>query len=516
MSIDFDVDEWELYDSLVSMNEEVAKIIEKREAVELPKAALNWIEGVTKYSVYNDYPAAMSYFVTLGQILKDSVRVAVLGTPLDIRIHFCWIQTARTGKTTMFDFLQPTWTLLFSLVNDYPMSPQFEEITGKRVRGRLSGLNMFTLENPDAFTDQALLGTIKTNQLNERWQAGENNPVDENGDPERQFIDITVNGALYGSGFIAFDEFEHSGIFKDSQHKQDTVMMFQKFMNKLDSDTHLIKKRLTDWKEPLIVDCQRSLWATTLPPQGLEAVILTKGVFQRMWLYVREIPPSLKAKMEDIYLDSFGIIRDTEEDDIDFEKYANQLYDTYLWVQKRLQETGDKRTITVFQKEALNRLKVVNKGMRRHMDNYEGVQMYEALDSFRMNTINNMGIAATLCAISEKSPVVTARHIDQAKILTDSSFDSITDWFSMKLKGGDTRTQSKKVEHIVISCYEETKKKSNATDGWVTKTSVIQTYLKKTKKARATFYRLWAKAEHLFEVEKRDKKVYMRRATNDE
>tara|TARA_R100001230_G_scaffold25139_1_gene18941 strand:- start:1116 stop:1568 length:453 start_codon:yes stop_codon:yes gene_type:complete len=150
------------------------------------------------------------------------------------------------------------------------------------------------------------------------------------------------------------------------------------------------------------------------------------------------------------------------------------------------------------------------------MDNYEGVQMYEALDSFRMNTINNMGIAATLCAISEKSPVVTARHVDQAKILTDSSFDSITDWFSMKLKGGDTRTQSKKVEHIVISCYEETKKKSNATDGWVTKTSVIQTYLKKTKKARATFYRLWAKAEHLFEVEKRDKKVYMRRATTDE
>lgn len=515
MSIDFDVDEWELYDSLVSMNEEVARIIEKREAVELPKATQDWVKGVTKYSVYNDYPAAMSYFVTLGQILKDCVRVAVLGTPLDTRIHFCWIQTARTGKTTMFDFLQPTWEHLFTRINEYPMSPVFEEITNKRPRGPLTDVNKFTLENPDAFTDQALVGTIKLNQPNDRYTEGEE-VLDENGDPEPEFKDKIINGALFGSGFIAFDEFEHSGIFKDSQHKQDTVMMFQKFMNKLDSDTHLIKKRLTEWSDPLVLDCQRSLWATTLPPQGLEAVILTKGVFQRMWLYVREIPPSLKAKMEDIYLDSFGIIRDTEEDALDFEKYADQLYDIYLWVQRRLQETGDKRAITVFQKEALNRLKVVNKGMRRHMDNYEGVQMYEALDSFRMNTINNMGIAATLCAISEKSSVVTARHVDQAKILTDSSFDSITDWFSMKLKGGDTRTQSKKVENIVISCYEETKKKSNATDGWVTKTSVIQTYLKKTKKARATFYRLWSKAEHLFEIEKRDKKVYMRRATNDE
>jgi hypothetical protein len=133
-----------------------------------------------------------------------------------------------------------------------------------------------------------------------------------------------------------------------------------------------------------------------------------------------------------------------------------------------------------------------------------------------MNTINNMGIAATLCAISERSPVVTARHVDQAKILTDRSFESITDWFSMKLKGGDTRTQSKRVENIVIACYEETKKAAKVTDGWVTKTSVIQTYLKTTKKARATFYRLWSNAEHLFETKKKDKKVYMRRANNNE
>ena len=45
--------------------------------------------------------------------------------------------------------------------------------------------------------------------------------LDVNDDLIPEFIDITVNGALFGSGIIAFDEFEHSGIFKESQHKQD-------------------------------------------------------------------------------------------------------------------------------------------------------------------------------------------------------------------------------------------------------------------------------------------------------
>ena len=84
---------------------------------------------------------------------------------------------------------------------------------------------------------------------------------------------------------------------KESQHKQETVMLFQKFMNRLDYETHLIRKRLTESGRDLVVDSQRSLWATTLPPEGLEKVILTKGVFQRMWLYVREVPESLKIQM---------------------------------------------------------------------------------------------------------------------------------------------------------------------------------------------------------------------------
>ena len=51
-----------------------------------------------------------------------------------------------------------------------------------------------------------------------------------------------------------------------------------------------------------------------------------------------------------------------------------------------------------------------------------------------MNMINNICIAAALCAVSERSKVITAKHINQGRQLTDESFDSITGWFTDKLK----------------------------------------------------------------------------------
>ena len=292
---DLDVEEWELYSALQEMSTADDEK-EIRNEVTMPKVVERWTEVVGQFSLHNEYPAQMAFFTTLGQILKDKLRVPVGRLSLDPRIHFCWIQTARSGKTTMFDFLSPVWAKTFEMINEHPV---------KNNKGPLVDVAKFTLENPDAFTDQALLGTIKKDQPNPQYattgtrEERQAANVDTDGNPIPELIDQNINGALFGSGIIAFDEFEHSGIFKETQHKQDTVMMFQKFMNRLDSDTHLIKKRLTEWGKDLVVDCQRSLWATTLPPQGLEKVILTKGVFQRMWLYVREVPETLKCKWKE-------------------------------------------------------------------------------------------------------------------------------------------------------------------------------------------------------------------------
>jgi hypothetical protein len=503
MAEDLEVDEWDLYEALEKM--QVGDIeTERRSAVTMPKAVERWTDVVTQFSLYNDYPAQMAFFVTLGQILKDKLRVPVGRLSLDPRIHYCWIQTARSGKTTMFDFLSPVWDKTFTLVNEHPL---------KGEKGPLNGVNEFTLQNPDAFTDQALLGTIKTGQPNPQYATNgtreerEAANVDVDGNPIPELIDININGALFGSGIIAFDEFEHSGIFKETQHKQDTVMMFQKFMNRLDSDTHLIKKRLTEWGKDLVVDCQRSLWATTLPPQGLEKVILTKGVFQRMWLYVREVPESLKMQMEEEYLDMVGnIVEDENGSDAFTVEFSEMLYDIYCWADARYKETGDKRTITTFTPDAQKRLKTVWRGMRKYMEGFPD-HIYAALNTFLMNTINNMCNAAALCACAEKSDKITARHIDQARVLTDQSFDSITTWFSDKLKKSPKRMAEKGREQMIAKVYQTASKK----DGWVSKTELVNNYMKMTKKSRPTFYREWNNVEHLFENKKMNNRVYIRR-----
>ena len=502
MGQDYDIDAWEIYDKLDAIRKDEVYTTLRSESVTLPDDVKRWVDVVGQYSLHNEYPATMGYFVTIGQILKDSVRIPIGRLALDPRIHFCWIQSARSGKTTMFDFLMPVWNRLFELTNTHPTRL-------REPRLPLRGVKEFNLQNPDSFTDQALLGTLKVNQPNPDYDRGQANEEDYN-IPE--VTDIPIYGSLFGSGIIAFDEFEHSGIFKESQHKSETVMLFQKFMNRLDSDTHLIKKRLTEWGKDLIVDSQRSLWATTLPPEGLERVILTKGVFQRMWLYVREVPESLKQKMEEEYISNIGMIIDGDENANSqyTEEFAEMLYSTYRWVQNRLEQVnGDRRKVVVWSPDAQKKLMVVHRGMRKYMEGIED-QVFEALNTFLMNIINNISIAAALCAISERTHIIQPRHIDMGRQLTDASFDSITTWFSDKLKASPKRRISNQTESIYRTVYNSCKKvRIDGENGWVLKTTLVHSYAKHLGCATSKFYRTWPDVKHLFD-EKRNKKSYVK------
>ncbi len=501
MAKDLDVDEWELYEAMAKVTDDSSLEVIRSRKIELPKDVIRWRNVVGEFSLYNEYSASMSYFVSLGQILKDTVRVPIGRLALDPRIHYCWIQTSRSGKTTMFDFLSPVWERTFELINSYPTT---------RNNLPLSGVRQFTLNNPDSFTDQALLGTMKMNVPNPDYNRQEAREDPEYDTPE--FEDKTIYGSLYGSGIIAFDEFEHSGIFKESQHKQETVMLFQKFMNRLDSKSHLIKKRLTEWGKDLVVDSQRSLWATTLPPEGFEKVILTKGVFQRMWLYVRDVPESLRAQMEEDYIDMVGEIMEDEQGSARYhEEFSEMLYNSYRWVQERLEAVdGDKRKVVEWTEDGQKALKNVWRGMKKYMNTFDD-SIYEALNTFLMNMINNICIAAALCAVSERSPKITAKHIKQGRQLTDESFDSITSWFTEKLKKRPKRFSDKNNEKMYIAAYNSTnpKVKVNGTNGWVDKKLMIESFRKNEQCGRNKFYRHWQSVKHIFE-EVRKSQTYVK------
>ena len=432
MAEDIEIDEWEMYDALAKIKTDDSLAVVRSKKTELPKNVIRWKEIVGEFSLYNDYAAIMSYYVSLGQILKDMVRIPIGRLSLDPRIHFCWIQTSRSGKTTMFDFLAPVWAETFELINKHPTTKDSPTTP-------LAGVKEFTLNNPDSFTDQALLGTLKINVPNPDYNRGEARNDDDYDVPE--FIDTTIYGSLYGSGLIAFDEFEHSGIFKETQ-----------------------------------------------------------------------VPESLKSKMEEDYIAMVGEIIEDDDGAAPYqEEFAEMLYSSYRWVEQRLEEEGgDPRKVVVFSSDAQKRLKTVWKGMRKYMISFDN-QIYEALNTFLMNMINNICIAAALCAISERSKVITAAHINQGRQLTDESFDSITGWFTDKLKKRPKRIADKNNERMYVTAYNLTnpKTRQSGTDGWVDKKLMIETFRKQEQCGRNKFYRHWQSVSHLFE-ELRTSKTYVK------
>ena len=125
--------------------------------------------------------------------------------------------------------------------------------------------------------------------------------------------------------------------------------------------------------------------------------------------------------------------------------------------------------------------------------------------------INNICIAAALCAISERSKVITARHINQGRQLTDESFDSITSWFTDKLKKRPKRLADKNNEKMYVAAYNSTNPKVNVNgiSGWVDKRLMIESFRKNEACGRNKFYRCWQSVQHLFE-EVRTNKTYVK------
>jgi len=276
---------------------------------------------------------------------------------------------------------------------------------------------------------------------------------------------------------------------------------------------------LTNFGRDLIVDSQRSLWATTLPPEGLERVILTKGVFQRMWLYVREIPESLRSQMEEDYLDMIGeIIEDDSGAATYQEEFAEMLYSSYKWVQERLEKVdGDKRKVVVMTPDAKKAIKIVWSSMKQYMNNMDD-NIYAAINTFFMNMINNICIAASLCAITERSPHITAKHINQGRKLTDESFDSIVGWFEEKLKKRPKRMSDKNNEKMFINAYNTTQPKTtiDGTEGWVDKRLMIESFRKNEQCGRNKFYRHWESVKHLFSEVRKTKTFVKLKVKEDE
>ena len=132
------------YDSF----EEDARIV--REA--LPYVVREFERSAVEVSHRNGIPASICYYTLVGQICKDFIRIPSGRNIEDSRIHFCWVQTSGTGKSTLWNFVGEVAKETFKLINQQNQHPPFIDSNGTPMT------RTFDVFGVTDYTDSVLIG----------------------------------------------------------------------------------------------------------------------------------------------------------------------------------------------------------------------------------------------------------------------------------------------------------------------------------------------------------------------
>ena len=477
----------DLYYSGLSVEEQT----KGEEQLQLPAVWREYIKSATEVSRYNEVPAALTFAVLLGQLAKDMVLIPGRKRREDTRVHFLWIQTSGTGKSEMWNFFGPVSTLVFDMVN-------------ATYGDNLSADNKkpFNIMDVDDVTDAGLIGSMDVEDVMIEQ---------ENGPPIRTKVPIKKDGVMEGQGLCAYDEFEYSGVFKQSQHKENVILYMNRAMNSKWGKNFIIKKKLKDG-EIIICDCQRSFYATTYIPTGLSKVIAEKGVLQRMLIFIWEVPQEIQDEIRDGIIDDVGIFEDGE---IDINRFANNFLVIYDTLRKRYQDVNENPVDTVrFSKEFNEALRNEFKIMKRHVM-HSRPEVLDIAGNFITRLLGTLTKLSVLCCIAEapsitdesKRFIVTPTNARQASTLVRQCYKSLVSWLDSALKVQHRRMEELAGVNDFIDAYLTCKTDK---DAWVNKSVLLAKVREKTSKGQSTIYRQWQKVEGNFDTKKNGNKMYLK------
>jgi len=207
----------------------------------------DYINVFGNVSYFNEMAGLLSFFYVQGQVVVDFIRIPIGGTHLDPRSHLFWIQPTRSGKTI-------GW-----------------EHTGEAIEQLGVEMVEFTTG-----TDAGLIGSFDKEVTNEGT------------------ITTLVEGVLAGKKCMNFDE--GSVLFeKTNKHLQEVIIYMQKAMNAIGTRGNQMEKEMKG--VTVRTQSRVSFWLTTFPPDGVQEIVLGKGVFQRVLLLIR---PWAIEKREDV------------------------------------------------------------------------------------------------------------------------------------------------------------------------------------------------------------------------
>jgi len=483
--------------------------IPEEQDYELPKLVKDYVETASQFSIENEFPATISFFMILGQILKDFYTIPVKAQRIDPRVHFAWFQTARTGKTAIWKMLESVCNMVFKDLN-----------TKNEGNDEASEFDVFEIVEA---TDAALIGSFGANgsfdnTLRQRvmnWLDNNNMELEDMSDEDlvQMFDDVPtlpndflgpndvrinrqifIEGGLEGSGLAQWDEFESSGIFKKKANNDNVLVYLQKFMNGLESSSNVIRKRLAGGDKEIVCDCQRSMYATTYVPTNFLEILFNSGALQRALVYVREIDEDILYLQRDTFIDGLG-----EEFDgfPDCERFAKAMVRIYEEVEKRYNDVKVKSRVFSFDPNAKEVLRISYNQMENVIA-YHPPKIRKLARSFQINLIQYEMIFSTLiCAIESVNRtqgkfIVTAKNMHQARKIVEPCYDYLIEWLQNSIRGDTANLQLQ--ESVRLKCFKEAYDScSKDSEGFVHKKTCLDKVASQMGKGTVTIWRYWNK-----------------------
>ena len=451
--------------------------------VKLPTFIQEYVKSATEVSKYNDIPAALTAFNLLGQIAKDKVIIVRGQGREDTRVPVLWLQTSGSGKSEMFNFYGPIARKVFEILNHkYGTEYSIFDVTET--------------------TDAALIGSIGVEK-----EVVE----DEDGNTRRVDVVVQTKGAFEGEGLIVYDEFEYSGVFKQSQHKENVILYLNKLMNSIHGENYIISKKLKDGDEPIICESKRSPYCTSYIPKGLSLLIAEKGVLQRMLIFIWEVPFEIQDEIRKSVLNEVGVEVNRVAP---INKYANGFVKIYETLEERYKEVNENPKQVLRYAENYNDALIREYEIMKAYVSDSRAEVFDIAGNFITRMNNHLVRMSVLCCIAEapsikdksKRFIVNTNHVLQASSLVRQCYKSLVSWLDVALKVEKETLQ----DRANIGAFKEAYAELKNDDGWVNKTILLAKVRTKTKKGPSTIYKWWRKIEENFEEKRIHKKVYVK------
>jgi len=507
MNDDYYDEDWE--ETYLKTHEETTRAF----AEKLPQVVRLYQKSACEVAHLNEVPAAVSFFSLLGQISKDFVAIPNGRNIEDTRIHFCQIQTSGSGKSTLYNFTGPIAKKVFSKINDLkkhtynerkPMlQEQREDEEGNEWIHSEGVRKTFDTFSVQIASSAALIG---------EWKSIQEMEEDDNGNerPTGIWKDEFFEGALEGSGFLHYDEFEYSGVFSPSQHQTDTIVILNTLCNTLHGESWINRKRLLGGKD-IVCHSERSIVAMTYPPKELNDIMTEKGLLQRMVCFIWDVPPAVLDKIRREVISTAGTIQDVNAPIDNFVKSFIKIYECLEErYQEVLSEGGTSINTMVYTDEFRETLMLEYESMMSFV-NGSGLFVREVADSFVGRILKNIIRMAVLCSIAEapsitdksKRFIVRGKHVRQAGSINRQCYKTLIDWLERSLRN-QRKSVSEKVDFkAIVAIYRKMevdykRKNPQEKDAIINKTVFRQKIQEDLKKSQASVYRIWARIESKF------------------